>query len=589
MRNQNLTTENQNKRERIFGIRIYPPTPAVWMLVILAFLGACQPRTEEDTSHRHDAVYTCPMHPQVVRHTPGTCPVCGMDLVKAGQQGNDREIVLTERQIALANIRVVPAGYDTLRQKTFLTGKLVASRELTRTVSSRAPGRIEKLFIKATGLRVEKGEPLYKIYSEQLLTLQREYLLALRQYQALGQQEKRYAGFMNAARKKLLLYGMNESQVSALSSSGAVSPSITFTAPVSGIVTEVMVAEGQYVTEGSPMYRLDHLSPLWVEAELYPRETGLTSMGDDVQVLVHGYENHPLAGRVVFLSPEYRSGTQVVTLRAEFPNPDGRYIPGMQATVVLADRTGQTLALPVDAVIREEKGAHIWVRSGEGTFVPRVVKTGKQTFDKVEILEGVQPGDSVVVSGAYLLYSELVLKKDSRPLAGHENRHKEIHGGQPAGHSDKAVDEGFRHQLAVIFARYLDLKDALVAADVEYAQSASAGVLEAAKDANGHLADEKARRSREAKLSGIRKTLLQINAAGDIQTQRAAFALLSESLYESLQLSGGITTPVFYQHCPMAFHDKGAYWLSGNEEIRNPYFGEQMLKCGAVYRKIAGK
>lgn len=392
--------------------------------LLLITLAACTPGEKKTAA---PVTYTCPMHPQIVQEGPGTCPICFMDLVPVAQAGNQQEIVLSERQMALAGIRVAPLSSGNLGSSTVLTGKLAADQELVKVISSRVPGRIEKLYVKETGVRISKGQPLYGIYSEELMTLQKEYLLALKQYNELGNRNERYASFMEAAKKKLLLYGMTEAQVNRLGETEVLSPSVTFVAPASGIVTEIAAAEGSYVTEGSALYRVEGLGILWAEAELYPGEASLVRQGDSVRVIVYGFENQPAAGKVVFMNPEYRPGTGIITLRAQIDNPEGAFAPGMQAGIVLGGSGMKALALPADAVVRGGKGSHVWVKTGERTFMPRIVKTGLETFDKVEITEGLQEGDPVVISGAYLLYSELVLKKGMEPAAVLDNNHSDIH------------------------------------------------------------------------------------------------------------------------------------------------------------------
>lgn len=396
----------------------YMKKAGTWALLILV-MAACAPGHQE--TRNAGVSYTCPMHPQIVQEGPGACPICGMDLVPVDQTGADDEIMLSNRQIALANIRVAPVNLVNMGNNTFISGQLAADQELTDVVSSRVPGRIEKLYIKESGRQIGKGQPLYEIYSEQLLTLQNEYLLTLEQYKQLGNADNRYASFMEAARKKLLLYGMTADQVKRLGETKTRSARVTFESPVSGIVTGVAAAEGQYVAEGSMLYRVEALDRLWVEAELYPREAALVKEGDQVRVIIAGYEQEPVTGKVVFLNPEYRTGTQILTLRAQVANPGKQFLPGMQASMILTSNVRKVVALPVDAVVRGEQGAHVWVKTGEGTFKPRLVKTGMETFDRVEILEGLQEGDSVVVSGAYLLYGELVLKKGIDPAAAHRH------------------------------------------------------------------------------------------------------------------------------------------------------------------------
>ncbi|GAB3831999.1 hypothetical protein GCM10028895_52480 [Pontibacter rugosus] len=264
------------------------------MLYLLAFLvvvtlGACSHEEEGHAESEPTTTYTCPMHPQIVQNEPGTCPICFMDLVPVSQSGeNEGELMLSDSQIALGNIAVKRVKYGDVGGNTILTGQLVLDETQTDIVSSRATGRVERLYIKETGQSISKGQPLYELYSEELLTLQREYLLALRQNQELGKENPRFASFLGAAREKLLLYGLTQAQVRKLASTGDVDARVTFLSPVSGVVTEVAAAEGQYVAEGGALYRLAKLGSVWVEAELYPQEIAGVRVGDTVRVTVQG-------------------------------------------------------------------------------------------------------------------------------------------------------------------------------------------------------------------------------------------------------------------------------------------------------------
>ena len=400
-------------------------------LLILIFplflLTACTDKQEETTHAAHDQqqsgeTYTCPMHPQVIQDKPGVCPICGMDLVKVQHSGASGDnLMLTDSQIKLANIVTAKVGTRPVGETVVINGRLSADQENSQAVSSRAAGRIEKLFIKETGRHVRKGEPLYVLYSETLLTLQQEYLLAKEQYEQLGQSQTRYKSFLNAAEAKLLLYGLTKKQLEGLNHDRALQPRITFLSPASGIVTEISVAEGQSIPEGGTIYRIEDISSLWVEAELYSNEIGLVKPGDKITVKVTGFENAPMDAEVTFLSPEYRANSQIAVMRAEIRNPDLQFKPGQQVQIYFTHSTRDAIAIPVDAVIRDQKGTHVYVLSGPNTFQPRMVKTGLEGFDFVEITEGLKEEDTVAISGAYLLYSEIILKKGSDPMAGHNH------------------------------------------------------------------------------------------------------------------------------------------------------------------------
>ncbi len=390
------------------------------LLLMVLEITSCTKKVEHAQHTVVSEKYTCPMHPQIIQDKPGACPICGMDLVKmSSSAGADGSIMLSESQIKLANISTIPTRLENMGENILLTGKLVVDEEQTEVVSSRVQGRIEKLFFKETGQQVKQGQPLYEIYSESLLTLQQEYLLAFRQVEEL--KEDRYKSFVTSAEKKLMLLGMTKEQIDQLAKHKIANSRITFYAPASGVIARIDATEGQYVSEGSALYRIEKLDKVWVESELYPGESSLVKTGDIVKVKISGYENIPIDGEVTFLSPEYKQGSQIITLRALINNPQHDFLPGMQATVILSHSEKKVVALPSDAVIRDARGSHIWILENNGAFKPRMVKTGLENYDKVEITDGVMEHENVVITGAYLLYSELVLKKGGDPMAGHHH------------------------------------------------------------------------------------------------------------------------------------------------------------------------
>ncbi|GEO07311.1 MULTISPECIES: efflux RND transporter periplasmic adaptor subunit [Adhaeribacter] len=400
-------------------------TAGVWLVALL--IVAC---TNKDKHEHHEVdtagtgtTYTCPMHPQIVESAPGSCPICGMDLVPVKKQPatekNAGSIMLSETQMQLGNISTRPVQMGQVGSNTILTGRLAVDQTQADLISSRAAGRIERLYVKETGRRIQKGQPLYDLYSESLLTLEQEYLLALDQVKAFPG-EKQFASVLAAAKKKLLLMGLSPAQVNRVAHTRQLDARITFLAPTSGIVTEIAAAEGVYVAEGSLLYRLSRFNTIWVEAELYAQEAGQIQVGTPIEVTVPG-QPAPIKTKVSFINPEFRQNSQVVVARAKLPNPKGALIPGTQATINLPAPTNQALTLPLDAVIRDSRGAHVWVKTGENTFNSKMVTLGPESANQVAIASGLSPNDTVVVTGAYLLYSEYVLKKGTDQMAGHNH------------------------------------------------------------------------------------------------------------------------------------------------------------------------
>lgn len=393
-------------------------TVAFVSLAPALLLAACKDAGKKEIASEKKQTYTCPMHPQIVQDKPGTCPICGMDLVPFDKTNKEAALTLGESQIALANITTMTVGTGALSNFKRLNGRLATDPEKTAVISSRVPGRIEVLYVKETGVKVNKGQPLYKIYSEQLASLQQEYLLAAAQVKQFPD-DARFLDIEKAARQKLVLYDQSNAQIAQLLQSQKVSPYVTYPATVSGIVSELTATEGQYVAEGGAVMRLEGYDQLWVEADVYPAEAAAIHIGQSVKVIVAGWENEPQTMNIQFINPSLQSGSQLMQLRGSIPNPNNRWQPGLQANILLpVSSKGDVLSLPVDAVIRDGKGAHVWVETGRGKFEPRMVSTGMENFDSVEITEGLEAGDKVVVTGAYLLYSEYILKKGADPMAG---------------------------------------------------------------------------------------------------------------------------------------------------------------------------
>ena len=368
--------------------------------------------------------YTCPMHPSVVSSTPGSCPVCNMSLIKveknenehAGHQGNF--ITIDKRKQELAGIKTDTVKLRNITSASTIIGTVAIDDEQVKTISSRAKGRIDKLFIKNTGAFIKSGEPLYSIYSEQLQADEKEYLSLFEKSKTVNATTQLTKELAGAAKNKLLLWGLSEKQIFDLEKSGNASPLITFYSPEAGYVTEVNITEGMYVQEGSPLLKITSLNQVWVEAQLYSNEVSGIAENKSFKVFSESNPEQIYTGKLAYSNPVIEEGKRIYLLKIRVNNPKGNLIPGTLVSVVPEKSSASVLAVPKSSVLLE-KMKTVWVLAHENTFEQRMVVTGAENKYWIEITSGLKQGDVVVTEGAYLISSEFILKSG----AGQRHEH----------------------------------------------------------------------------------------------------------------------------------------------------------------------
>lgn len=390
-------------------------------VLAMLFLTACKNK-KAPTATKSDTYYTCSMHPQIMQDKPGTCPICHMDLIPVAKSNETKdELMLSDEQIQLGNIQTDTLGRALAGDKIVLTATLTFDEMKVNTVSARITGRIDRLYFKNTGDYIKKGDHLFDLYSEELNTAKQEYLAALERQQTLGNSIVDFKQLLQSAKNKLMLWGVSESQIDALAKTKQFTPLTSFYSTASGFVTELPVKEGQYVMEGGVIVKLADLSNLWAEAQVYASQLASVDYKGVATVQLPDMPGKEITGKVTFANPEISADTRINLLRVSIPNTGNQLKPGMPAYVILKGNAGNAMTLPIDAVLRDGKVAMVWVQTDKNTYKRKLVETGLESGDRIEIKSGLQNGDVVVISGAYLLNSEYIFKKGAEPMEEHKH------------------------------------------------------------------------------------------------------------------------------------------------------------------------
>lgn len=385
--------------------------------LLLAACGKLAPPPVDENGY-----YTCSMDPQVREPNPGPCPICKMPMVRVeiASDKKENEVKLSEEQIRLANIQTDTVRLRPLGEEITLAATLRENQNGINTVNARLNGRLERLFVRNIGEQVRAGQAVFELYSEDLAAAQQDFLLALKSKNRYGSNDLDFARIADAARNKLLLWGMTEAQLQELAQTGIPKNTVTFYSRYAGYVIEAPPAEGSYVSPGSTVLKLANLRTLWAEAQLYISDLTFLAQTRQASVTLPYFPGRILGGKVSFVNPNLEASSKIVLARVEISNSKGEYQPGMQAWITLKGKTRQAIAVPTNALIHDNRGVSLWTKNEGGGFEGRMVRIGIANEDYTEIIEGLQVGESVVVSGAYLLHSEFVFKKGTDPMAGHK-------------------------------------------------------------------------------------------------------------------------------------------------------------------------
>jgi membrane fusion protein, copper/silver efflux system len=379
------------------------------------FIG-CQSKGGSAAKHQVKIVYHCPMHPAYLSDKPGTCPICGMNLVPVeGNEAPTTAVYIDPAMVQTMNVQTEKAARRSISPAVRTSAVIKADERGIVVVSSRVTGYIEKLHANVTGQRVAKGQPLFEIYSPDLVSAQSEYLQALKGAHAPGD-----TGLVAGARARLLNWGVPQSEIAAIESSGAPGKAITIVSPANGILTEKMVVEGQSVEPGMKLFTIVDFSRVWAMGDVYQQDAPTIALGQKADVTLDFLPGLIFSGRVSFIDPQLNADSRTLGVRVELANTsDLKLKPGMNATMVFhVPAALPVIAVPDQAVIRSGLRNLVIVSEGKGYFEPREVATGLSANGYTEIHTGVAEGDEIVVSSQFLIDAESNLRAAVQQLGG---------------------------------------------------------------------------------------------------------------------------------------------------------------------------
>lgn len=288
-----------------------------------------------------------------------------------------------------------------------------------RKIQTRVSGWIEKLYVDFTGAQVAAGDPIVSIYSPEIVSAQREYLLARTALSERGGQSNSDArALFESARTRLFYWGLSEAQVQDLSGSRSPQQSITLHTPIRGTVTMKPVTQGMYVTPEMELYTVADLSRVWIWADVFENDIDLVHQGQEASIRLQSEPSTERRAKVAFVSPVLATSTRTLRVRFDVDNADGALRPGQYATVELDVALGDGIAVPVEAVIRTGDRDVVFVETRPGRYAPRAVELGRKVGNEYEVRSGLESGERVVVSAQFLLDSESRLRA-SAPGQGH--------------------------------------------------------------------------------------------------------------------------------------------------------------------------
>ena len=348
----------------------------------------------------------------------GTMPMKGMEPMPGLSASPSGAVVVPAVMKQLIGVRSAPVGIATLGQEIRAVGTVGYDERGLTQVTVKTSGWVREVFVDSIGRPVRKGDPLFTLYSPDLLATQDEYLLAVKTQgrldaSPLAEVKDNAASLVASTRERLHLWDLTDAQITALEHRGKAEPVLTVYAPSSGIVLKREALPGKYVEPGTILYEVANLSTVWISADIYESEVAAVTLNQPASVTFAAYPGETFRGTVSYVYPTLNTEARTVRVRVELSNPGLKFKPGMYGTVMLQTDAAQALVVPKEAVLETGLRQLVFLDRGQGRYEQVSVKLGRRNQDHVEVLEGLHAGDRIVTSANFLLDAESKLASAS--------------------------------------------------------------------------------------------------------------------------------------------------------------------------------
>jgi len=528
-------------------------------------------QTQDTHNHKKEVKkeWTCSMHPQIRSKKKGKCSLCGMDLiiVESGTDDNRPLLKLSKAAIKLADIRTERVEFKKISVLIQVTGQIETSEVKTKYITAWTDGRIEKMYADSTGILIRKGKPLVKLYSPEIIIAKEELL-----------QTEPSSKNRNSAKMKLKLLGFSKNQIDSILKNKKVSNFHSIIAPISGTIIKKNISEGAYVKRGQKLYTIADLTKLWVVFDVYEQDLGKVYLGQKVIFETEVFNGLQIESIISFIEPVLDKKNRTVRVRAEIVNNNGRLKPDMFVRgEIRAETNTEILLIPDTAPLITGKRAIVYVLRDKkkGIFEGKQILLGAKAENSYIVLRGLNKNDMVVINGAFKIDSDLQLRGKPSMMSMDEEVKKDVFGTGSHDNGLFKLDQNkgkiyeiSERLLKSLVKSYFNIQRALSGDDLKKSGIEAKKLLKLI-EANGD--------------NYFKYLLISVKGMAkskDIEKARVLFEPFTKEITAIIDKSKiKFEKSIYRFHCPMAFDNRGAYWLQDNEDTRNPYYGSSMLIC----------